>query len=164
MTTPPPSGGSVGRATQSPRLLAAWALLGYIALVLFFEFFDWILPDGGTFSGRTILSNFVTIETIAMPVLAVLLAAHVAPVLPMARTMALVALIEYAIILFFGLMTLLIGLGSVFDGVEEANDAFDALGYLVLGLARLGLAAIAALVVQRTFASMPSGHGTTPRT
>ena len=81
MTTPTPAGtGAVARAMSSPRALAAWASVGYAGLVLFFAFIDWILPGGdGTFSGRSASADFVGTYTLALPVLAVLLAAHVTP-------------------------------------------------------------------------------------
>jgi hypothetical protein len=153
MTTPTPTGaGFVARALSSPRALAAWASVGYAGLVLFFAFIDWILPGGdGTFSGRSASADFVGTYTIALPVLAVLLAAHLNPVLEGAKLIATIALIEYAVMLFFGLVTLLIGLGSVFEAANDVNDVFDALAYLVLGLAQLVLVAVAAMVVWQAF-------------
>jgi len=154
MTTPtPPTGNPAGRILSSPRELAAWALVGYVALVLFFEFFQWILP-GGTFSGRSANADFRSLLIMGMPVLAVLLAAHVSPVIGSARMIAAIALAEYAFALFFGLVTLLIGLGAVFDSVDDASESFGALGYLVLGIAGLGLMTVAALVVWRAFSSL----------
>jgi hypothetical protein len=164
MSFPSPTGGSaMSRTLGSPRALAAWALLGYAALALFFAFFLWLLPNGGTFSDRSAHAGFRDLILIALPVLAVLLAAYVTPELPLARLMALVAMIEYLAILFFGLITLLIGLGAVFDHVDTVGGFFGALAYLFLGLGALILAAIASYVCFRAYTrlggrlpSMPS--------
>jgi hypothetical protein len=146
--------GSVGRAISSPRSLAAWALVTYAGLDLFFEFFRWILPEG-TFTARSATAGFHNIVIIAIPVLAVLLAGHVAPAVARTKTIALVALIEYAVALFFGFITLLTGLGGVFDAVRTAAEGFGALRYLVMGMTELVLLAIAAIVALRTY----SDHG-----
>jgi hypothetical protein len=154
MTIPTPSGsGALGRVVSTPRALAAWALLGYTALYLFFEFFDWLLP-GGTFSGRSAGAGFHNLFVMAMPLVAVLLAAYVTPELAMARLIAMIALIEYVVALFFGVVTLLIGLGAVFDGADTLRRVFDGLRYLVLGVAELGLVVIASYVVFRAYTKL----------
>jgi hypothetical protein len=154
MSFPSPTGGSaINRTLSSPRALAAWALLGYAALALFFAFFHWLLP-GGTFSGRSASAGFRSLILIALPVLAVLLAAYVTPELPGARLVALVAMLEYLAILFFGLITLLIGLGVVFDSVHSFSDFFGALDYLIMGLAALILAAIASYISFRAYTNL----------
>ena len=164
MSFPSPTGGSaISRSLASPRALAAWALLGYAALALFFAFFLWLLPNGGTFSDRSAGAGFRDLFVIAMPILAVLLAAYVTPDLPLARLMTLVAMIEYLAILFFGLITLLIGLGAIFDRVDTVGGFFGGLSYLFLGVGRLILAAIASYITFRAYTrlggrlpSMPS--------
>jgi hypothetical protein len=159
----------INRATlQSPRALAAWALVAYVAVWLFFTFFDWVLPGDGSFSARSAGAGFDDLRVIVMPVLAVLLAAHVTPAVPGAKLIASIALIEYALALFFGVITLLIGLGAMFDGVDRINDVFDALAYIVLGLGNLLLMAIAAYVVTRSYTELggrlpsPRPSGTVP--
>lgn len=141
-------------ALASPRVLAAWAFVGYAALALAFAFFDWVLPGDGSFSSRSANAGFDDLPVMAMPVVAVLLAAHVAPAISGAKLICAAALAEYAVALFFGLVTLLVGLGIVFDNVTSVNDVFDALGYLIMGLANLALMAIAAYVVMRTFTGL----------
>jgi hypothetical protein len=154
MTNPNPfSGGAVGRVVAAPRALAAWALLAFTALFLFFTFFSWLLGPG-SFSGRSASAGFRNLFEMALPVLAVILATYIAPVLPGARVMAVIALAEYAVALFFGVITLLIGLGAVLDNVDTAWDSFNALQYLVMGLAALALIAIAAYVTLRAFLSL----------
>jgi hypothetical protein len=148
MTTP-----SNARAMMAnPRSLAAWALVGYAGLHLIFAFFDWVLPGNGTLSTRSAGADFTTLVVMAMPVAAVLLATQVQPVLAAAKTIAAIALVEYAVIVVLGLLTLLIGVGAVADArVSSANQSFDVLAYFVLGLASLVLAAIAGLVSYQAF-------------
>ncbi len=141
------------RGLPAPRLLAAWALVGYVALFLFFEFFELVLP-GGTLFTRAAGADFRSLFVMAMPVLAVLLAVHVAPVLRGARLLTTVALVEYALALFFGAVTLLIGLGAVFGGIDSPQSAFGALRYLVMGAAELALITIAGLVAYRAFTGL----------
>jgi hypothetical protein len=136
----------------SPRALAAWALVGYAALHLFFAFFDWLLPGDGTFTGRSAIAGFTNLFVMAMPVVAVLLAVHVAPVLSHAKLIAAVALVEYALSLVFGVFALLIGVGAVVDGpINNSNDAFDALAYFVMGAAALALIAVAGWATYQAF-------------
>lgn len=165
MTTPTPStpahaGSSepaASRELASPRLLAAWALLGYVALFLLFRFIQWILPGDDafrTFSFRSATAGFRQLEVMVMPVIAVLLAVHVAPALRSARLLSAIALIEYAVALFFGTVTLLVGLGRVFDDARDTSDAFNALEYLLLGLGDLALMAVAGYVAFQAFRNM----------
>jgi hypothetical protein len=148
MTTPRAS------VLASPRAAAAWALVGYAALFLFFRFFQWILPGGGGLSDRSAHAGFADLFVMAMPVLAVLLAVHVQPMLASARLIATIALIEYAVSLFFGVITLLIGLPAVFDGISRAREAMGALEYLVLGIGALALEMIAAWVVLQAYQAL----------
>jgi hypothetical protein len=162
MNFPSPTGSpAFNRALGSPRSLAAWGLVGYTALFLFFEFLKW-LAGGGTFSGRSAGAGFLDLIIIAMPVAAVLLAAYVTPELPGARLLALVAMLEYLAMLFFGLITLLIGLGAVFDNVNSFADVIGALRYLVLGFAALILAAIASYVSFRAYGKLGGRLPTMP--
>jgi len=148
MTTP-----SNARAMMAaPRSLAAWALVGYAGLHLVFAFFDWVLPGNGTLSTRSAGASFDTLVEMAMPVVAVLLATQVQPMLSSAKMIATIALVEYAVIVVLGLLTLLIGVGAVADSrVSSANQSFDVLAYFVLGLGRLVLAAVAGLVSYQAF-------------
>jgi hypothetical protein len=144
MTNPNPPG-SVPAVLRSPRALAVWGLLGYTALSLLFSFFTWVLPRAGSgFATRSALSGFTDLVLMAMPVVAVLLAVYVEPVLSGARLVAAIALIEYAVALFFGALAFLIGLGSVFDGLFRPNDAISVPEYVIIGLAKLALIATAA--------------------
>ena len=165
MTNPNPfSGGAVGRIIAAPRALAAWALLAYTALFLFFVFFSWLLGPG-SFTGRSASAGFRNLFELAFPVVAVIIATYITPVLPGARVMALIALAEYAFALFFGVITLLIGLIGVLSNVNTAWDSFNALQYLVMGVAALVLIAIAGYLTLRAYQSLGGRVPTfTPRT
>jgi hypothetical protein len=140
MTTPSTARGW----TEAPRLVAAWALVGYAGAHLAFAFFDWLLPSNDTMAERSAGANFTNLVELAMPVVAVLLATQVQPTLPRAKAIAAVALVEYAVVLVFGLIAWLVGVGAVADGpFGNANRTFDVLGYFV--------AAVAALATYRAF-------------
>jgi hypothetical protein len=144
MTTPTPRG-----LLAAPRQLAAWALLGYAGLHLFVAFLEWVGPERyQTFGARSAAATgtFTSLVELAMPVVAVLIAVWGTTPLPSARLIATVALVEYAVALFFGAITFLIGLG----GLQNVNG-LDVLGYLFLGLGRLALAVVAALVTYQAW-------------
>jgi hypothetical protein len=147
MSTP-----STGRTLiAAPRLIAAWALVGYAGLYLAFAFLNWVLPDGGTFSSRSAGAGFTALVELALPLAAALLATGaglVSPV-PQAKLITTVALVEYAVMLLLGALTFLIGLAALDS--DTANEFFDSLGYVMLGLGRLGLAALAGLVVYQAW-------------
>jgi uncharacterized membrane protein len=138
-------------ALASPRLLAAWALIGYVAVYLFLEFVRLLLPDV-RFSDRAASADFRNLVVFAMPVVAVLLAHYVSPPLSGARLISLAALIEYGAALVFGSLTLLIGLPGVLRDIHRADSALNAIRYVVLGLLSLVLLAIAGFVTLRTVA------------
>jgi hypothetical protein len=162
-SVPPPVRGALG----SPRTLAAWTLVGYAALHLAFTFLIWITPGGGSVSGgaAAAFGEYTRLVIMAMPVLAVVLAAYVTPVVAGARLIAVIALIEYAVALLFGALTFLIGLGAAFDGINTAEDGMRGLQYLVMGIATLALVAVAGYVVLRAFTGLggrlPVGRTTT---
>lgn len=137
-----------------PRRLAAWGLVGFVALYLFFQFVQWMLPGyDGTFIGRSLHAGFRNLDVLVMPVLAVLLAAYVTPALTEAKIIATIALVEYGIALFFGLVTLLAGFGGLLDQIRNARSFYDALEYLVMGGASLALITIAGYTALRVIRS-----------
>jgi len=151
MTTPSSPEGAV----KALRPVFSWALLGYVALVLFFEFLAWIVPAKyGTFSSRSYSADFVNLYTIVLPLLALLIATQISPVLAASKLLAAVALVEYAVTLFFGMIAFLIGLAGAFDNVDSAARAFDGLRYIVMSLVELGFVALAAWVILRLFLAL----------
>lgn len=151
MTYPPPSGiPAYNRPAATARSLATWVLLGYVALFIFFEFFGWLL-NGGDFTVRSANADFRSVIITAMPVLAVLLATYVTPELSGAKFLAIIALVEYVALLFFGLITLLVGLGAAFENVDSVREVLGALRYLGMGVAEVALQAVAALVTFKAY-------------
>lgn len=155
MTTQPeatPSDGtSASQFTKPLRELAALVLLGATAVLLFVAILN-LIPtrDFESFSGKAAGSfgDFVNLVTIGLPFLAVILANHVQPALGRAKVITLVALIEYAVSAFFGIIFgLFIGVVRIAD--DSLFDALKAfLGRLAM-LAVLGIAAYALVQVGR---------------
>lgn len=154
MTTP--SQGPLGGL--SSRALAAIGLVGYAALFLFFAFIEWIAADL-TFTARSDLASglFLNLVTMAMPIVAVLLAVKVTPALPIARTIVLAALIEYGVSVVLGLITFLIAIGHLFD----VNTGLEGTRALIIGLAQIVLIAIGGFITYRIFTEM-GGRLTAP--
>ncbi|MBX6749166.1 MAG: hypothetical protein IRY85_05745 [Micromonosporaceae bacterium] len=144
MTTPNPRG-----LLAAPRQLAAWALIGYAGLHLFIAFLNWVAPrQFQTFAERSASAcgTLTSLVELALPVVAVLIATWGDAPVAQARLIATIALVEYVVVLFLGALTFLIGLA----GFVNVNG-LDVLGYLLLGLGRLGLALIAGLVAYQTW-------------
>jgi hypothetical protein len=135
------------------RPLFAWALLGYAALEIFFTFVNWFKPTGGSFTARAQGADFTTLVSIGFPLLAVLIATQLKPVLGLARLVTLVALGELAAVLVLGTLAFLIGMpNAVFR-----DNAFSMGTYVIFSLAGLAFAALAA------FAGLRALGVTTPK-
>ena len=101
------------RALTLPyRELSAFVLLGVVAAFLLAGFISLLTTLTGEFLSNAggAFGVFVSIQTIALPILAVLLATHIDPVVPKAKIIVLVALVEYAVAALFGLVLLLASL------------------------------------------------------
>ncbi|MEU2167081.1 hypothetical protein ACH47V_06825 [Micromonospora chersina] len=162
MTSPAePASGDTTQASQLTkplRELAALVLLGANAVLLFVGLLRLLVPvdDYSTFSGRagSTFFAFVGLESTALPVLAVLLATHVRPVLPKAKLITQVALIEFAVSAAFGALTFLIWMvGRLADG--EVLDAFLGLLTRVAWLAVFAIAAFVVFKIWRTLYYVP---------
>ncbi|GIF78403.1 hypothetical protein [Asanoa siamensis] len=134
MTTQPEAGSneqtSANQITKPWRELIALVLVGANAVLLFVGLIDLLVPYSANvgFSSRAGGSffDFVGIEAIVLPLLAVLLATHLKPPVPRAKLITQVALAEYAVSAVFGLIALLAWLfGSLVDG--EVRAAFTGL-------------------------------------
>nr|WP_204341928.1 hypothetical protein [Micromonospora terminaliae] len=144
--------------TKPLRELAALVLLGANAVLLFVGLLRLLVPadDYSTFSGRagSTFFAFVGLESAVLPVLAVLLGTHVRPVLPKAKLITQVALVEYAVGAFFGALTFLVWLvGRLADG--EVLDAFLGLLTRVAWLAVFAVAAFVVFKIWRTLYYVP---------
>ena len=133
--------------TKPLRELAALVLLGANAVLLFAGLLRLLVSTDGysSFTGRagSAFFVFVGVESTVLPVLAVLLATHVRPVLPKAKLITQVALGEYAAGALLGALSLLIWLvGRLADG-----HVLDALLGLLTRLAWLAIFGVAAFVV-----------------
>ncbi|MGN9890134.1 hypothetical protein [Micromonospora sp. L31] len=149
---PAPKDATQARQLTGPlRELAALVLLGANAVLLFVGLIRLLAPasEYSTFSNRagSTFFSFVGIEATVLPLLAVLLATHVSPVLPRAKQITQVAVGEYAFGALFGMLTFLIWL------VNRLADAevLDALLGLLTRAAWFALFALAAFVVYRVW-------------
>ncbi|GAA4680563.1 hypothetical protein [Phytohabitans rumicis] len=151
MTTQPeatPTDGQASQHTKPLRELAALVLLGATAVVLFVAVLN-LIPtgefEGFTDRARDSFDNFVNLGTIGLPFLAVLLANHVQPVLSRAKLITMVALIEYAVMAFFGVI-----FGLFIGVVKIADDSvFNALKAFLGRTATLAVLAVAAYALVR---------------
>ncbi|MEV5629456.1 hypothetical protein [Micromonospora tulbaghiae] len=162
MTSPAePASGDATQASQliKPlRELAALVLLGANAVLLFVGLLRLLVPvdDYSTFSGRagSTYFTFIGLESTVLPVLAVLIATVILPVLPKAKLITQVALVEYAVSAVFGALTFLIWLvGRLADG--EVLDAFLGLLTRAAWLAIFAVAAFVVFKIWRTLYYVP---------
>ncbi len=149
---PAPGGAtSAGQYLRPLRDLAAYALVGAVAVLLFVALMR-LIPDGeNQFGYRTQDSfyGFVNLATIFFPLGAVLLALLVQPRHPKAQLIVLVALVEYAVMAFFAVFFgVLIGLINHADN-NGARLAFEELLVRAAWLAVFGVAAYAVFQIWR---------------
>ncbi|MBM7492587.1 hypothetical protein JOD64_003809 [Micromonospora luteifusca] len=130
--------------TKPLRELAALALLGANAVFLFVGLLRLIAPNGSATDGAgSAFGAFIGVEAVALPLLAVLLATHISPVVPKAKLITQVALGEYAVSALFGTLTMLIW---TVGRLAEA-EVLDALLGLLSRFAWMVIFAVAAWVV-----------------
>ncbi|MGN9808065.1 hypothetical protein ACTMSW_01730 [Micromonospora sp. BQ11] len=157
MTSPDPASTDARHLTSPLREPAALVLLGANAVFLFVGLLQLLLTSRyGTFTGRAgaAFFAFVGIEAVVLPLLAVLLATHVRPVVPRAKLITQVALGEYAASAGLGALTFLIWtFGRLAEG--EALDAFLGLLVRLAWLAVLAVAAWAVYTIWRTRYHVP---------
>lgn len=151
--------------TEGLRQLAASALLAGNGVLLFlgvsnllFVVTDWITRFGAR--SESVFDTFAGPVAIALPLLAMLLATHVNPVLPQSRVILQVALVQYAVSGFFGVVTYL---GSFAEGVFSVRSTVNGLISRAVWLAFLAIAAMAVYRVYRTvyppMPRSPYGYG-----
>ncbi|WP_406077331.1 hypothetical protein [Micromonospora sp. NBC_00858] len=132
--------------TKPLRELGALALLGANAVFLFVGLLRLLIPsDFSDFSDRSGSASytFIGFEAVVLPLLAVLLATHISPVLPKAKLITQVALGEYAFSALLGTLTMLIW---TVGRLAEA-EVLDALLGVLTRFAWLMIFAVAAWVV-----------------
>ncbi|SCL19566.1 hypothetical protein GA0070624_1788 [Micromonospora rhizosphaerae] len=142
------------QVTKPLRELTALVLLGANAVLLFVGLIRLLVPaDGfGTFTDRagSTFFAFVGVESTVLPLLAVLLATHLRPVVPKARLITQVALGEYTAGALFGALTFLIWLvGRLAEG-----ELLDALLGMLTRVAWLAVFAVAGYLVNRIWRTL----------
>ncbi|MET8308304.1 hypothetical protein [Micromonospora sp. NPDC005173] len=132
--------------TKPLRELGALALLGANAVFLFVGLLRLLIPsDFSSFTDRAGSASFTFIgfEAAVVPLLAVLLATHISPVLPKAKLITQVALGEYAFSALLGTLTMLIWM----VGRLAEAEVLDVLLGVLTRFAWLMIFAVAAWVV-----------------
>ncbi|GAA4207983.1 hypothetical protein [Actinocatenispora rupis] len=152
--------------TKPLRLIAGLIMLAAVVLLVLASAAQ-LIPSGAysTFTGNADgqFSQFVSWATVLPPVLAVLLASHIRPVLPQAKLFALVALIEYAVIIVFGVVCLIGGLlGELDYANKQGTSVIDPIAGIFGRLALLALAAVAGLFVAMVFRGLNAGAAPRP--
>ena len=141
-TPAPGEGKTAGQFLRPLRDLAAYALVGATAVLLFVALIRLIPSSTQGYSFRTQDSfyGFVNVETVFFPLGAVLLALLVQPRHPKAQLIVVAAVVEYAVAAFFGVI-----FGLVIGVINHAgnNGARTAFEELLVRLAWLGLLAVA---------------------
>ncbi|RIV34478.1 hypothetical protein [Micromonospora radicis] len=145
---PPPTDPTpASQVTRPLRELAAFVFLGANALLLFVGLIRLLAPQGAysTVTGRagSAFFAFLGLEAVVLPVLAVLLATHVAPVVPRAKAITQVALAQYAVSAVLGGLTLLVWM----VGRLAEAQLFDALTGMLTRAAWVALFGVAGYVV-----------------
>lgn len=153
--------------TEGMRQLAATALLAGNGVFLFLGVSDLLFVVGGWISqfgarSESTFAAFAGPVAIALPLLAMLLATHVQPTVPQARQLLLLALGEYAVSGFFGVLTYL---GAFAEGVFSVRSTFNGLIGRAVWLAFLTIAAVAVYRVYRAMyppAARGAGYSYSP--
>jgi hypothetical protein len=145
---------SASQFTLPLRELAAQVLIGATALLLLVAVIELLIPGAGrgSFLDRASSSfgNFINLDRIAFPLLAVLLATHLRPAVGRAKLITLVALVEYAVSAFFGILFgLLVGFANTAG--DSARVAFES---LLVHVAYTGVLGVAGYAVFRIWQGM----------
>ncbi len=150
------------QVTEPMRPIAASALLIGNGVFLFVGLSDLLFVVSGWGSGfgtRSVeeFDSFAGPLAVALPLLAVLIATHVAPTLPQARTILLAALGSYGFSAVFGVVTYL---GAFAGSLFSVRQTFDGLLWRTVWLCFLAIAGIAVYRIYHTlFPSAPAKAG-----
>jgi len=154
---PPVDGKPAGQFLRPLRDLAAYALVGATAVLLFVALLK-LIPDSTTtfsFSSIGSFDDFVNLPTILFPLGAVLLSVLIQPRHPKAQLIVLAAAVEYGVAAVFGLLFgVLIGLINIASNLG-ALSAFEGLLERVAWLAVFGVAGYAVFQLWRNLYFTP---------
>lgn len=133
------------------RWLIGFVLLGAAGLELLRLFWVWLLSPSetsGPFDQRSLeaASQFTELPLVALPLLAVLITTMVAPVVPQAKQITLIALLEYGLMALGALATTVVGLSVLLE-----HSAWILISLLLDRLVMLTLLGLAGFVVLRIY-------------
>jgi hypothetical protein len=132
------------------RSLIAFVLLGAAGLQLLRMYWAWLVPFGGSppFDLRSLeaASQFTSVPALTLPLLAVLIATMVAPVVGQAKTITLIALAEYALTVLGAVIAVIVGTLAL---VTHPGGVL--VGILIDRLVTLALLGLVVFVVLRIY-------------
>ncbi|MBT8225957.1 MAG: hypothetical protein HKP61_04195 [Dactylosporangium sp.] len=154
-SAPAPEEKDAAQFTKPLRQLAAMALISIEALLLVLALADIFIvlitsDDRLLAATGADFARCVNLATITLPLIAVLIATHVRPMIPHAKTITGIAIIEYLVVAVLGLLTMIMGfVGQVsdFDLISSTSK-----GRVIIELfERMGLLAGLAVALLLTF-------------
>ncbi|HEX6076318.1 MAG TPA: hypothetical protein VFZ32_13775 [Micromonosporaceae bacterium] len=123
------------------RPLIGFVLLGVTGFELLIAYWSWLLPPGSSqsFGDRSLdaFLRFTTVSGLVLPLLAVLITTMIAPVVRQAKTITLIALVEYGLMALGALVTALLGFGQLLEHTGWA--LVTGLSYRLMMLTVLGV-------------------------
>lgn len=155
--------------TKPYRQLVAFVLLAVPALYLVFAFADLFMTtedwaDRFTFRATasttgiaTVTDSFLSVWTALLPILAVLIATHLRPLVSQAKIITIIAAIEYAVAALFGFIALFAAFigdlngDNVFGAERKARFAIEG---MLLRVAVLAVIVVALLLVFRVYVGL----------
>ncbi|MER7168262.1 hypothetical protein ABT336_19610, partial [Micromonospora sp. NPDC000207] len=151
-----PDAPQASQATKPLREIGAFVLLGANAVLLFIGLIRLLAPSHGDFTTRagSTYGSFIGLEATVLPLLAVLLATHVQPVVPKAKLIIQAALGQYAFGAVLGALTFLIWTVGRLAAADVLNALLGVLGR-VAWLALFGFAAFLVYQIWRTLFPKP---------
>ncbi|WP_433610644.1 hypothetical protein ACQP2P_41875 [Dactylosporangium sp. CA-139114] len=137
----PPDAKKARGLLEPYRELAAFGLLGAVALILIAGLVRVLTGLFNSFlaTATASFSNVIGFEVILLPIVAVVLVLLLEPVTPRAKTVVLIAMVEYAIAAVLGLVLLLGGLIGDFQSEGPIGWALGGFLEHLAGLALIGL-------------------------
>jgi hypothetical protein len=144
--------------TKPYRLIGGLVLLAIDALLLLVAAANLIPTGQGSKLTEAMDSEFgyaIDATTIGLPILAVLITSHVAPVVRQAKTFSLIALIEYGVTVILGLISMIGGLLYELDQVKTNQYTYLTTPTVIISLfgrlALIALVGVAGFFVLRVF-------------
>ncbi|MQA26085.1 MAG: hypothetical protein GEU94_11570 [Micromonosporaceae bacterium] len=146
MTTETAAETTASQHTKPYRHIAAFMLLGVVGVQLLSSVLGALLGEGD-FTSRAIALNMAGLVVLGLPLIAVLIATHVSPMLPQGKVITLIALVELGVAALFTL----VAKGAQVVVLLEHPTARSLIDFLLGVLVDFSLIGIAIFLVLRVF-------------